>query len=311
MDSALLKTMLDSQERAYKAAMDVVVKQMNDQITKLESTISDLTTSLEFTQRELDDMKSEIKEYVKEKKDAKMRMDQLEERVNYQEDYNRRKNVRINGVEERDSSETWEQTAAVVTSMVKDKMQLGELSLERAHRVGPRNDARPRTIVARFSRFCDRDAVMRNARKLKGTNIFVDDDLCPASQAVKNAQMPLLKQAKAQGKIAFFRRTKLVIRERYNGGGAAGGQRQTSGERQTAERLDTMRDGTEGGVRSASTTVGGVVEVQVAGTWSDGNEGMFPSLPTPVGSRAQPRTVPSASPLRKQDKKTLRSSARR
>ncbi len=62
---------------------------------------------------------------------------------------------------------------------------------------------------------------MRNANKLKGTNIFLNNDLCPASQAVKNAQMPLLKQAKAQGKIAFFRHTKLIVRERYDDDGAS------------------------------------------------------------------------------------------
>lgn len=78
----------------------------------------------------------------------------------------------------------------MVTSLIKDKMQLGELPIERAHRVGFHNDAKPRTIVVRFSRYCDRDAVMRSSHIPRGTNIFVDDDLCPATQSVKNAQMP-------------------------------------------------------------------------------------------------------------------------
>ena len=107
--------------------------------------------------------------------------------------------------------------------LIKDKMQLlvPGLIVERAHRVGPRRDAKPRTIVARFSRYSDGVSVMRNASKLKGTNIFVNDDMCPALQAVKNGQMPLLRQAKAQGKIAFFRHTKLIVRERYNDDGTA------------------------------------------------------------------------------------------
>ena len=66
--------------------------------------------------------------------------------------------------------------------------------------------------------------VMRNGNKRNGTNIFVNDDLCPASQAVQNAQMPCLKQARDQGKIAFFRRTKLiVVKERYNNEDVGGG----------------------------------------------------------------------------------------
>lgn len=37
--------------------------------------------------------------------------------------------------------------------------------------------------------------------------------MCAASKAIKNAQMPQLKQASAQGKFAFFRYTKLIIME--------------------------------------------------------------------------------------------------
>ena len=38
-----------------------------------------------------------------------------------------------------------------------------------AHRVGIRHDSRPRTNAVRFNRFSDREAVMRNAKKLQGT----------------------------------------------------------------------------------------------------------------------------------------------
>ena len=79
--------------------------------------------------------------------------------------------------------------------------------------------------MAGLSPCSDREGGMRNASKLKGTNIFVNDDLCPTSQAVKNAQMPLLSHVKDQGKIAFFRHTKLIVRERYNDDGTAGAGR--------------------------------------------------------------------------------------
>ncbi|KAK3892147.1 hypothetical protein Pcinc_003983 [Petrolisthes cinctipes] len=289
--------MLESQERAYKTAMEMVVNQMNDQIKKLEGKVSDLTVSLEFTQREVDELKSDIKEQTKSSHE---KIKQLEERINYQEDYSRKKNVRISGVEERDGNETWEQS-----------------------------HGKPRTIVARFSRYCDRETAMRNARKLKGTNIFLDDDLCPASQAIKNAQMPQLKQAKAQGKVAFFRHTKLIIRERYNVGAAAGRGRQPTGDTDegTAASASTrgqqtvgdagavggVERGARGSAQSGSATDRGVVDVQVAGTWPDGKEEGFPSLPTPHSgvSRLLSHSASGASPQRKQDKITLRSSVKK
>lgn len=148
----MIKTLLESQERAYKSAMDTVVKQMNDRIMKLESTVSDLTTSLQFSQREIDDLKSTIKEHEKEKQMIKGKMDQqtsiinlnkseiegLGERCNYMENFSRRNNVRITGVEELSSDETWEQTAATLSSILDNKLQLPGLQLERAHRVGQR-----------------------------------------------------------------------------------------------------------------------------------------------------------------------------
>ena len=115
---------------------------------------------------------------------------------------------------ESDNSETWEQTAVKVSSLLSDKLQLPGVELERAHRVGQRQNDRPRPIVARFTRYCDREAAMRNAKKLRGTNIYLNDDLCAASQAIKNSQMPQMKQARAAGKIAYFRHTKLIVKDR-------------------------------------------------------------------------------------------------
>lgn len=128
---------------------------------------------------------------------TKSEIKDLEVRCNYLDDYSRRHNIRISGVEEQSGGESWEQTAAKVLSILEDKLQLPGLELERAHRVGQRRDSRPRTIVARFSRYRDRAAAMRNARKLKGTNIYLNDDLCAASLATRNTQMPQLKEAKA------------------------------------------------------------------------------------------------------------------
>lgn len=44
--------------------------------------------------------------------------------------------------------------------------------------------------------------------------IYINEDLCPASQEIKNSQIPLMKKAREVGKIAFFKQTKLIIKER-------------------------------------------------------------------------------------------------
>ncbi|KAK4312030.1 hypothetical protein Pmani_016523 [Petrolisthes manimaculis] len=37
--------------------------------------------------------------------------------------------------------------------------------MERAHRVGQRMDQRPRPIIAKFTRFCDREAILREVEQ--------------------------------------------------------------------------------------------------------------------------------------------------
>lgn len=227
MEETLLKTLLESQQQAFRSALETISRQLQEEVRSLQTTVRELTNSLEFTQRDVDELKNKVKhhetedsrkeEVIKKLKEdlqaSKQHIQDLEERCNYQEDYSRRNNLQIIGIDEQ-PEETWEQTAVKVSKLLEDKFELPNIELERAHRVGRRDDTRFRPIIARFSRFCDREAVMRNVSKLRGTNIFVNEDLCPASQAIRKAQIPMMKQARRDGKVAFFRHTKLIIKEK-------------------------------------------------------------------------------------------------
>ncbi len=228
MDPSLIRTLLDTQDKAYRSALEVFVGQINGKMQALESTVSALTTSLEFTQNEVKDLKTEVQRLEREKENSKHTINNLtkeiqtttkstkdlEDRCNYQEDYNRRNNLQIVGLEELQGGETWEQTVKQVTKILQDKLLLPDIRIERAHRIGQVNTSRHRPIIARFQRYCDREAVLRNASKLRGTQIFINEDLCPASQQIRKDQLPLLKQARASGKLAYFRYTKLIIKDK-------------------------------------------------------------------------------------------------
>ena len=221
MDPETLKVLLDSQERAFRAATDTIIEQMKGRTATLESRVEDLIKSLEFTQTEVQDLKNELKSLQKTDRenrnlieDYKIRIEDLEQRANYQEDYNRRPNLRFSGVPELCTGETLEETATLVQKIIINNLKLPSMDLVRAHRVGPLDPSRPRAIVARFEKFSDRETVLRNARKLKESGIFINEDLCSASQALRAAQLPQLKQARKDGKIAFFKYTKLIIKDR-------------------------------------------------------------------------------------------------
>lgn len=228
-----IKLMLEIQHQAYKNTIEILMQEVNNRMKLLETHNRDLVHSLEFTQRQVDDLtkdnktlKEEIVDLKKEitmKTEVEDKLQTLKDRIDYQEDYSRRNNLRFSGLEE-NVNESWEETQAKIRRLLQNQFKLESVPIERAHRVGPRNilqGSRPRTVVARFNSFNDRQLILRNSQKLKGTNIFISEDLCESSMELRRAQLPALKQAKASGKVAYFSHTKLIIRDRSEASGSA------------------------------------------------------------------------------------------
>ena len=109
-----------------------------------------------------------------------------------QEDYSRRNNLQNAGLAEH-PWETWEKTAEQESKRFERKLQLPKMEIERAHRVGEQREQN-RTVIVRFTKFSETKAVLRNRSKLRGTNIYINEDLSPISQATKREKMPLHNQ---------------------------------------------------------------------------------------------------------------------
>lgn len=247
--------LLEAQERSQNSAMDLVVKTFQERTKILEDDSKELMKSLEFAHAEILDLKGNMKVLQKLVSDKQVVIDalqsrvvDLQERVNYHDDYSRRSNLRISGLVEQ-PSETWEQTLTSVTKFLQEKLQLPSVDLERAHRVGTATPSHPRTIVARFEKFGQREAALRNAKKLKGTGIYLNEDLCPASMEIKKKQIPLMKKAREEGKIAFFRHTKLIIKER------TGQYSSSTGHQKEHRRDNDASQGSDGGSSPCETVV--------------------------------------------------------
>ena len=97
--------------------------------------------------------------------------------------------------------------------------------IERAHRVGKssrrpasaQNSAsRPRTIVCRLRDWKEGETILKCARRIKPDNIFLKEDLSPATLEKRESQRAKMEAAKRAGKIAYFVLDKLVIRDRPN-----------------------------------------------------------------------------------------------
>ena len=229
--------LLDNQRKNFKDALDRMEKMFARANEKHEKRISELVVSLEFTQAKLDEAMANMKQVSDEKASYEKRIGSLnkeneelrkqiqsyESRLDYLDDQSRRNNLRIVGIPE-EVGENWEKCQVKVSKIIKEEVNISQANIERAHRVGKVTSQRCRDIIAKFAFYPERDAVFRARSKLKGTNIFINEDFCPGTVEVRRNQMDAMKEARRNGKQAFFNYRTLVVRDgnRTEGGGRYG-----------------------------------------------------------------------------------------
>lgn len=94
----------------------------------------------------------------------KLRVEKLERRANYQEDYNRRSTLRIPDIREQPGGKTREETAKIVSKLLEEIMELPSVKIDSAHWTGPAAASKHRAVFSRFERFGGREAVIKSAR---------------------------------------------------------------------------------------------------------------------------------------------------
>ena len=107
----------------------------------------------------------------------------LREKLRDIEDRSRRDNLRIDGLQEVEN-ETWEQTEKILKSMIQEKLEIEDVNIERAHRVGNTSNTSPRTVVAKFSSFKGKQLISA-AKKLKGQNIYISEGLSKETMDIR------------------------------------------------------------------------------------------------------------------------------
>ena len=102
--------------------------------------------------------------------------------------------------------------------MFAQKLGLDSIEIERSHRVKrnnrDNNTNRPRTIVVKLLRFKDKAKIFPNANKLKGQNLFINNDFSKATLELRKDLMVEVKRLRELGKIAYLNYTTIVSREK-------------------------------------------------------------------------------------------------
>ena len=131
-------------------------------------------------------------------------------------DRSRRDKLRVDGFKEIEN-ETWEQTEGILQQMIRDVLELEGINIERAHRVGNKSNERntPRTIVAKFSSYKDKLTVLSVAKKLKGKEIYINEDYSKETLVIRKKNWQNAKRLKSQGTCAYLVYDRIVTKGKF------------------------------------------------------------------------------------------------
>ena len=199
-----------------KANMEAV----NVRLNKSSEEVVEIKKSLEFTQNKFDEELAIIKSNIKKVKfDMKevtqdlLDSDKVSSKLIKLEDRSRR-NLRIDGIAE-DQNESWHEYEEKVLEVIKEKLEIQDpIKIDTCHRMGKHKRNRPRTIIFKLNKFKDKQKILRNARNLKDTGIFIYEDCCDDTMELRKSLWEQVLEHSRQNKIAHLNCRSIVVRDR-------------------------------------------------------------------------------------------------
>ena len=216
-----INDILEIQSKIFTDATSMLYSTLNKRIDDLTTVVLELQHHLKISTEEKKEIKKELEQLKDQAANNNKVIDEQKTiieaqkiRLNKIEDYSRINNIRIDGVDEA-QGESKENLQLKIQKVLENKLQLKNVVIDNIHRLPTKERAGPRTIIARFSSHSIRDAAIKNTWRLKNTGIFINEDLCEDTRRKRREKLPLLKSARESGKIAYFRRSQLIIHERH------------------------------------------------------------------------------------------------
>lgn len=231
------KESLKQLENSYKSFVHTIMDNTSKRLDGILKEVEEIKTSLQFTQKDVDQLKEsrsrlslDCKTFDKDIGKLGQTLISTDSTSDYLEGQSRRNNLIIDDIPEVDG-EKWADTELKVQAMFTEHLHLDhdKIEIERAHRIGKivtRSSAqaeassehgsrkkydRPHSIVVKLLRFKDRETVLGKANKLRGTNIYINEDYTEAVRLKRKELLPKMMEARKKGLYAVLRHDKLIV----------------------------------------------------------------------------------------------------
>ncbi|XP_065642729.1 uncharacterized protein LOC136074351 [Hydra vulgaris] len=194
------------------------LKIINDRLGLIENKSADNVNKINKLKKELNELKESLNfhEHLIEQK-VKTVSNNLEKESPIQNIYEknriledrRRNNLRIEGITE-SVNETWDETEDKVLKLFSKTLEVNEVEIERAQRTGYKKDGKTRTIILKLLRFKDKTKILKEAHRLKGLNIYMNEDYSRETSIIRKKLFSEAKLRRENGENVAVRYDKIT-----------------------------------------------------------------------------------------------------
>jgi len=205
----------DQTEDISNADILEAIHSLGKRFDKQEKKLEELSKKMEDNCNAISEVKEEMKAHKQkevimelELSDLKKENKELRARVGELDRYKRRWNLRIKGSPEKQNENTRQEVISLLAKIAPGVPWEMEEAVDTVHRIGRREGNRTRQIIIQFSKRIYRDQIWtlsKGSTVCKEAGIHFAEDLNKEDRDARGVLWPRIKQARAEGKVAYFR----------------------------------------------------------------------------------------------------------
>lgn len=220
-----LKKQRGNEEAAISAETSVIlaaveslknsIEELRDDLQQNTLTIANIVKAVDFNSSEIKDLKEKHKGMTEEIKllkatnqDLTAKLVRVEKKMDDQESYKRRWNLRLNGLKEEKVEDTRKKVAGVIIKIMPHWAEKIDLILDTVHRLGTPLNSRPRQIILQFSLRTYKEELWRATKGhpiCRELNIKFAEDLTKEEREARLVLWPKVEQARKAGLRAIYK----------------------------------------------------------------------------------------------------------
>lgn len=198
-----MKQLMDQQWERISERFTSLEFNLKEDMRQIKLDMKEVKAALNSHENEIDEVRENMATW-EQKLTEKEKV--LQEEIDRLSAYVARNNFVVLGVKEEEGTNTAQILENFLIKHLKMPAdQAKQIKYERLHRANAK--MKPRPIKARCVMYEDKVSIQKMSKNLKGTKMFITDDLPKRVRDYRNSQVPVLKAARRAGKLAFFSRS--------------------------------------------------------------------------------------------------------